>query len=228
MLPKTLALVDDDLDYAAFLAEHLRGRGIEVAVFGDSNDLLTNPRAFDYGFYLVDLMLPGLDGMTTIGLLRRRTAAGVLVVSGKVAPDAFRDALGGGADMYLTKPVQFEQIDVAIDAVQRRIAESSTAAQAWLLHVKSRQLAAPTGERVNLSDWDFTLMQMFAAANGDVVSRAAICSRLADVSGTVAEVDLNATIYRLRRRVERAVSVAMPLQSKSKVGYVFAVPLKLC
>jgi len=226
MLPKKLALIDDDREYTEYLAQHLRGLGTQVDVFDDSNDLITSPEAFGYDFYVVDLMLPGLDGLTLIGLLRRRTTAGVLVVSGTLATDAFKTVISGGADMYLTKPVQFEQIEVAIGAVQRRVIPSKQADQAWRLDRRARQLVTPTGECADLSDLDVAVLECFARAEGELVTRDALLASLAGRHGDTAGLDLNATIYRLRRRVDRAIPVALPLQSKSKVGYLFNAPLK--
>jgi two-component system, OmpR family, response regulator len=119
MLPPTLALVDDDPDYSQYLAQHLRALGMQVHVFADSNDLVADVKGYVYDFYLLDLMLPGIDGVELIKVLRQRTRAGVLVVSGRVAPDVFASVVKAGADMYLTKPVQFDQIVLAIEAVHR-------------------------------------------------------------------------------------------------------------
>ena len=125
MLPKSLALIDDDKEYAEFLAQYLQEQGVRVDVFSDSNDLLVHADPYGYQFYLVDLMLPGIDGVDLIKLLRRRTSAGLLVVSGRLAPDVFKDVISAGADMYLTKPVQFEQVVLAIKAVHRRVGTTS-------------------------------------------------------------------------------------------------------
>eukprot|EP01038_Epipyxis_sp_PR26KG_P002176 gene2176-3084_t len=120
MLPKSIALIDDDKDFSEFLAQYLRQLGSAVRVYSDSNDLLADPAAFSHDFYLVDLMLPGVDGVELIKILRRRTEAGVVVVSGRLDPDVFKNIVGVGADMYLAKPVQFEQVALAIKAVNRR------------------------------------------------------------------------------------------------------------
>src|SRR3954469_20077985 len=111
MHPLHLALVDDDAEYTEFLSQFLRDRGLSVDVFGDSHDLMALDDPYHYDFYVVDLMLPGIDGLNLIKLLRRRTNAGVLVVSGRLAADVFRDVLTAGADMYMAKPVQFEQVE---------------------------------------------------------------------------------------------------------------------
>ena len=225
MFPKTLALIDDDKEYAEFLAQYLQESGVRVDVFSDSNDLLVHADPYGYQFYLVDLMLPGIDGVDLIKLLRRRTSAGLVVVSGRLAPDVFKDVISAGADMYLTKPVQFEQVALAIKAVHRRVSASAPVQGAWKLDRRTGQLVAPDGARVDLSDIDQTLMECSVEAQGQVVSRETLRQRIGRPEETDAADGLNATIYRLRRRIERATPLLVPLQSKSRVGYVFRAPL---
>ena len=146
-LPRSIALVDDDIQYSEFLTQHLQELGVEVHHFADSNDLLASQHPFDYGFYILDLILPGVDGTDLIGILRRRTRAGIVVVSGRVAPDVFSTVIEGGADMYLAKPVSFDEIVVAIRGVYRRIQAPVT--QAWLLDPRTGRLTAPDGGIVN-------------------------------------------------------------------------------
>ncbi len=229
MLPKSLALIDDDKEYAEFLAQYLQEQGVRVDVFSDSNDLLVHADPYGYQFYLVDLMLPGIDGVDLIKLLRRRTTAGLVVVSGRLAPEVFKDVISAGADMYLTKPVQFEQVALAIKAVNRRISGNGQIQAEWRLERRTGQLVAPDGARVDLSDIDQTLMECFVEAHGEVVSRDTLRQRIGKPDAKADDQDatdgLNATIYRLRRRIERATPLLVPLQSKSRVGYVFRAPL---
>ncbi len=227
MLPRTLALVDDDKEYTEFLSQHLRDQGVRVDVFADSSDLLASEGAYAYDFYVVDLMLPGVDGVETIRILRRRTSAGVLVVSGKLAPDVFKQVVEAGADMYLAKPVQFEQVVIALHAVQRRVDAVGQVATTWKLDRHSGQLVAPDGARVDLSDADLAVMECFIEAQGAAVARETLLTRLGRASAADADDGLNATIYRLRRRIERATPMLVPLQSRSRVGYVFRAPLTL-
>jgi len=225
VLPATLALIDDDREYAEFLAQYLRGRGVRVDVFDDSNRFLAHTDPYGYDFYVIDLMLPGIDGLDVIRVLRLRTQAGVLVVSGRLAPDVFAQVIDAGADMYLAKPVQFEQVEVAIRAVRRR-AGGGTGTPAWRLDRRARQLIAPDGTAVDLSDTDLAVMDCFAAAAGADVTREQLRERLGRSAEAESGDGLNATIYRLRRRIEKATPLAVPLQSKSRVGYVFKAELK--
>jgi DNA-binding response OmpR family regulator len=216
-----VAIIDDDLEYADYLAQQLRERGAAVTVFGDSDDFLTSIGAFEHEFYVVDLMLPGVDGLDLVRLIRRKGPAGMIVVSGRVGTDVFDAVLRAGADMHLMKPVRVEQVVLAIEAVQRRVATSRVQATVWRLERSSRTLIAPEGTRIELSEGDFAAMDCFAAANGAVVTRATLCERLGRDPATEADNLLHAAIYRLRRRIERATPSPVPLQSEPKVGYIF-------
>jgi DNA-binding response OmpR family regulator len=225
MLPRTIALVDDDHDHIHFLGQHLRERGMQVDVFGDSNDLLTHLEPYGYDFYVVDLMLPGVDGVELIKLLRRRTQAGVVVVSGRLAADVFAQVMTAGADMYLAKPVQFEQVELAIKAVQRRSLQPGSTEPVWKLDRRARQLVAPDGARVDLGSADLAVMACFLEAKGEPVTRETLQLQLGRTPEDGQADGLNATIFRLRRRIERATPAPLPLQTKSRVGYAFKAPL---
>lgn len=226
MFPKNLALIDDDREYSEFLSQFLRDQGVAVDVFPDSNDLLASVQAYDYDFYVVDLSLPGVDGVNLIKVLRLRSAVGVLVVSGQLGPDIFASVMGAGADMYLAKPVQFEQVAIAIKAVQRRAGTANAGNPAWRLDRRAQQLLTPDGARVDLSETDMAVVECFISANGQTVSREALRKHLGQDADAEGVDSLNATIYRLRRRIEKSTPTAVPLQSKSRVGYVFRGPLQ--
>lgn len=227
MLPHTLALVDDDADHLQYLAKHFRNQGVTVTCFTDSEELLTHLQPYAFDFYILDLMLPGVDGVDLIKLLRRRTDAGIVVVSGKLAPDVFETVMSAGADMYLVKPVSFEQINLAIKAVERRARRDGSSHAQWRLDRIARTLTAPDGAVVDLSAADLTVLECFAEAQGTPVARETFLDRLGKDGGGGAADGLNATIFRLRRRIERATPASQPMQSKSRVGYVFRDPLSV-
>lgn len=225
MLPKTLALVEDDLEFRDGLARYLGQLGIHVQAFADSNELLAHENPFDFDFYVTDLMLPGVQGGELIKVLRRRTNAGVVVVSGRLAPETFKETIIVGADMYLSKPVQFEQVALVIAAVQRRVGPGGAQQSTWRLDRRAKQLVAPDGVRIELSEVDCSLMECFVEAEGQVVSRETLLQCLGKDAEQSKSGGLNATIFRLRRRIERATPETVPLQTKSGVGYAFRAPL---
>jgi DNA-binding response OmpR family regulator len=225
-LPKNIALIEDDRVYSEALSTYLRDHGVRVDAFSDSNELLTQARPYDYDFYVVDLMLPGIDGENLIKVLRRRSEAGVLVITAIGNPEVFEQVLISGADMMLTKPVSLKQAQVAIETIHRRAAKAVHANSDWALDKRAGQLVAPDGTRVELSEIDVAVLECFVEAQGETVSRETLRQRLGKSAEHEAEDGLNATMYRLRRRVERATPRLFPLQSKSRVGYQFRATLK--
>ncbi len=230
MLPRTLAFIDAQRDFTQHTADNLRRRGIQVDIFGSAQALLAASLPFAYGFYVVDLDLPGMDGCELIARLRQECQTGVLVVSGRLGNGVFRDAVDAGADMFLSKPTAVDQVAVAVRAVYRRsgtvIAPEPTNG-AWILDRHACQLVAPDGARVDLSEGDLKVMDCFVAAQGNAVQRETLRLRLGRPEHTEVDDGLNATIYRLRKRIERATPMLVPLQSRSRVGYVFRAPLMM-
>ena len=227
VLPATLTIVEDDADYREFLAQHLRQQGVRVRTFADSNHLLADADPFGDAFYVIDLMLPGVGGEELIRILRLRSEAGVLVVTGKVEAGVFENVLSAGADMHLAKPVSLEQISLAISAVYRRVVRQRNDAQrAWQIDADRQRLTSPDGEVIDLGDNDVTILSCFPWAEGGVVSRETLCERLGRPVLDTSDNGLHAMIYRLRRRIEKVTGAVVPLQSQSRVGYVFKAPIK--
>jgi two-component system OmpR family response regulator len=128
--------------------------------------------------------------------------------------------------MYLTKPVQFEQVALAIRAVQRRAGASKPYQSTWRLDRRHNRLIAPDGASVELSDADRAVIECFVESGGEVVSRDTLLQRLSGDAEHPTSGSLNASIFRLRRRIERATPGPVPLQTKSGVGYAFRSPIK--
>jgi len=225
MLPNSIALIDDDAEFAEYLAQYLRNLDVSVDVFGCAEALMSMDDAAGFDFYLVDLGLPDQDGLSLIADIRRRTDAGVVVVSGRVGPEVFKQVIQAGADMYLTKPVQFEQIALVLTAVQRRVGPPGQATPAWGLNQAAAVLVAPDGAQIKLSDIDLAILSCFLEAKNEVISRETLQERMGHRASNANLNTLNATIYRLRRRIERATPALVPLQARSRQGYVFRATL---
>ena len=221
MLPARLCILDDDADYSQSLSRYLASEGIAATAYLDGDEFLTGQAAFEFDFYLIDLILPGIDGRDVIRLLRRRSEAGIIAVSARIGAGVLGDALSAGADMYLAKPVEFEQILLAVRAVARRTLVPAAPAPIWRLNSVANSLKSPHGVHIKLSELDVSVLQCFVESQGGTVSRATICERLGYEPSANSENLLHAAIYRLRKRIERAIDGVAPLQSVQRVGYVF-------
>ena len=119
------------------------------------------------------------------------------------------------------------KITLAIGAVYRRIVRQRDGAQrAWLLDAEHQRLTSPEGDLIELGDNDVTILSCFPSAEGGVVSRETLCERLGRPVLDTSDNGLHAMIYRLRRRIEKVTGAVVPLQSQSRVGYVFKAPIR--
>jgi DNA-binding response OmpR family regulator len=223
---ETILVVDDEQDLADLIVFHAEKNGFRGVKLTNGLPVVATAQETQPSAIILDLMLPGVDGVELIRILRRRTQAGLLVVSGRLAPDVFSSVVDAGADMHLAKPASFDQVVVAIRAVHRRVASYSGSSGEWLLDRQAGRLIAPDGVRIDLSDLDLAVMERFVQAEGQAVTRESLCQHLGRPVTEEPDNTLSAIIYRLRRRIERATASPVPLQALSRVGYVFRGPLR--
>jgi two-component system OmpR family response regulator len=196
----------------------------KVAVFADSDALLVSGGPYGHELYLVGGDLGAVDGTSLIRLLRRRTAAGILAWRARAPCAAWLDA---GADIWLATSSREADLQASVRAVYRRCAQSSQsviAAPVWRLDRSAGCLWTPGGTPISMSETDMRALSCFVGINALPVSHSALRERLGQ-SGENADNWLHATIYRLRRRIERGTSEGVPLTAQANVGYVFSAEL---
>lgn len=221
-LPLTIAIIDGDSEFLTGLKTFLHNHGTSATGFTDSDEFVTSHAPFEYGFYVLDLDCPGIDGFTLCRLIRKRLRAGILVLSSRAQVGDFEKSLNAGADMYLAKPVRLEQVIASIQAIQRRVVNEATLTHStWVYDKHARQLTTPEGNVVELSPTDALLIERFVSAGTNLVTHEQIRETLGISSSEESDNTLHAAIYRLKRRIERSTDIPAPLQSQSRAGYVF-------
>lgn len=216
--PSNICIVDDDADFVGFLAEYLRLKGCRCTIFVSAEEMMRSGGFENYDFFIIDLGLPGIDGTDLTALIRGRSAAGILVVSGRLGPDAFNSALAAGADMFVNKPVRFDQVSHAIASIWRRFAEPRARVSAWSIAPDLTKLISPLGREVPLSPLESRLINKLRQSGSETVSR----SDLAEASGVAGSMDhrnLDAAFFRLRRKIERDSGGPSPFRTVHGVGY---------
>lgn len=213
-----VCIVDDDKDFVEFLGQYLALRGLAAKGFETAEDLLNSHEIDKSDFFILDLGLPGIDGVDLITLIRARSNAGILVISGRMGPDAFNSALSAGADMFINKPVRFDQVYNAIASVCRRMSLRVVGNPAWKLAVNRGELVAPDGSTVRLTPVELKVLYRLCQNPSNVISR----QELADAAGIVSSGDdrnLDSAIFRLRRKIEKEASQPSPLKTVHGLGY---------
>jgi two-component system KDP operon response regulator KdpE len=224
--PKKICIVDDDDDFVEFLGPYLGVRGLLTVGFANAEALLKSDKLSSFDFYILDLGLPGIDGVDLITLIRGQTSAGILVISGRMGADAFNSALTAGADMFINKPVRFDQVFNAIASVCRRTSFKSTASTPWKLDSRRSQFVSPSGSVVDLTPVELKILSSLCADINNPMSR----QDLADAAGIVQNIDdrnLDSAIFRLRRKIENGTDQPSPLKTVHGLGYQISEPVEV-
>lgn len=216
--PRNICIVDDDAEYGEFLAAFLRSQGMQVDLYGSGNEFLAGGSITKYEFFVIDLGLPGIDGVDLIMLIRAQSQAGIIIVSGRMGPDAFNAGLSAGADMFLNKPVRFDQILQAIKTVSLRVARGDTGTTSWDLVATEAELRCSNGPNVKLTPLELQILQKLATSRPEGCDRKTLGNELGFQDGNAAR-NLDAAIFRLRKKIETTTKRAAPIRTLHGVGY---------
>lgn len=220
-MPQNVCIIDDDRDFAEFLERYLEGRGMNPTGFRSAEQFLATGAQASYDFFIIDLGLPELDGIDLISMIRSRNDSGILVISGRVGPDAFISALTAGADMMLNKPVRFDQVFHALQTIARRIPGRAAAAASgggWRLTADQTSLISPGDVRIPLTPVEGRIISRLIEAGQSPVSRADLTAA-AGISGDAGQRNLDASVFRLRRKIEQQAKEPAPVRTAHGIGY---------
>jgi DNA-binding response OmpR family regulator len=201
-----LLIVEDHPKLARTLASGLREEGYAVDLTFDGNEAARLIRDNPYDAVVLDLMLPGMDGLA---ILRQMRAAGnpapVLCLTARDALEDRISGLNGGADDYLVKPFEWEELLARLRAVIRRANRQSTSVLtvADLEIDTAARLARRGGQVIHLSAREFALLEFLAMRQGRVVSRDEIAAHLYDRHDETASNVVDVYIGYLRNKIDR-------------------------
>jgi two-component system KDP operon response regulator KdpE len=168
-----LLLIDDEVRFAEALAISLRPRGYDVHVAVTGEDGLDAAARLHPDLIVLDLGLPGLDGLEVLRGLRAWTEASVVVLSARESERSKVDALDAGADDYVTKPFGMDELVARLRAVQRRNAprtdEEAIVTTAHFTLDLAAKRATVTGEPVRLTPKEWQLVEALVRSSGKLV-----------------------------------------------------------
>ncbi|PYQ05763.1 MAG: DNA-binding response regulator [Acidobacteria bacterium] len=209
-----ILVVEDETKVARALSEGLAREGYEVTVArtGEEGYYLLDARSFD--LVVLDLMLPGRDGLEILATLRSRDRGiPVLILTARDAVEDRVVGLDAGADDYLVKPFAFPELSARIRALLRRgRAEQSSRLQVADLEVDVAARRVTRGGRIlELTAREFELLEYLLRNRGRVVSREMLSRDVWKEAGRATPLDnvIDVHIARLRRKVDEAFDVKL-------------------
>ncbi len=172
--PLRILVVDDEPAMVGAVAALVGSAGHKVSAAYDGHEGLRRHEADQPDLVLLDLAMPGMDGVAVCLELRRRGSTPIIVVSGEGQESAKVEALDAGADDYVTKPFGKEELLARIRAVMRRRAvDTPSVASRPMLHVDRARHEARAGETpLHLTRVEFALLAALVDARGELVSHA--------------------------------------------------------
>jgi len=216
-------IIEDDKAIADFIARGLREAGFAVDVASNGPDGLDAALAQNPDVAIVDVMLPGRDGLSLIDELRKQgRTTPVLILSAKRSVDDRVRGLQAGGDDYLTKPFAFAELLARVQALVRRASrtpEATTLTVADLtMDLLSRRVTR-AGQPIDLRPREFALLEYLMRNAGKVVSKTMILSHVWEYNFDPQTNIVDVLVSRLRDKVDKPYEIKL-LQTVRGVGYV--------
>lgn len=221
-----ILIIEDETKSAEYLKKGLRDSGYQVEVAHDGIDGLFIAQSSDFDLLILDVMLPGMDGWSVIRRFRERSQVPVLFLT---ARDSVEDRVKGlelGADDYLIKPFSYAELLARVRTLLRRtpMRQQDIVALADLEVDMRKRRATRGGQRIDLTNKEFALLQLLLLHKGEVMSRSQIASQVWDMNFDSDTNVVDVAIRRLRAKIDDAFAVKL-IQTVRGMGYRMEDPL---
>lgn len=221
-MSRSILIVEDEPKLASLLADYLRAAGFEPSCLGNGLDVLPRVREREPDLILLDLMLPGRDGLEICREIRTFSAVPVIMVTARIEEVDRLLGLELGADDYICKPFSPREVVARVKAVLRRTRDGwADEATAGLVLDELRYRAVLNGRDLELTAVEFKLLQLLAAHPGRIYRRGQLMDRIYPDQRSVSDRTIDSHIKKLRRKIEAADPEARIIHSVYGVGYKF-------
>jgi two-component system, OmpR family, response regulator len=223
-------VVEDDVEIGALIARYLQSADYRVSVVTDGSGMYRLLADSRVDLIVLDLMLPGEDGLSLCRRLRTTSQVPIIILSARGEDVDRIIGLEMGADDYLSKPFQPRELLARIKAVLRRKTGTESIPKLtncklmfarWELDCSLRQLRDPTGTRVSITGAEFELLQAFCEHAGRVLTR----DQLIDLTrGRITgpfDRSIDVLVSRLRQKIEHNSRSPEFIQTIRSGGYLF-------
>ena len=221
-----LLVVDDDERIRGLLQKFLIRNGFLVSVARDAAQARRLLAGLDFDMIVLDVMMPGEDGITLTRDLRRTMTMPILLLTAKGESIYKIEGFEAGADDYLVKPFEPKELLLRINAILRRVPMQSTAAAPKVLHMGAVRYDMERGELwrgqdlIRLTATEAMLMRVFSTQPGIALSRDKLVGDAPVEEGGGQERAVDVQITRLRRKIEDDPKSPRYLQTVRGEGYM--------
>jgi DNA-binding response OmpR family regulator len=232
--PKIL-IVDDDVRICRMLRLYLKREGYVVSIAANGEEMWQQFENDTPDLILLDVILPGDDGITLARELRKKSDVGIIMLTGKNDPVDQIIGLEMGADDYVTKPFDERQLLARIRSLLRRKSVSSASSDkktgegkskvhfgGWEMDLLSHELVSPLGDEQALTSHEFRLLEIFIQNPGTVMSRDQIMQHMYDRDWSHNDRSIDVLVGKLRKKIEEDPAQPKLVLTIRNFGYKFA------
>ena len=225
-----ILIVEDDREIRTMVSRFLQKHGFRVSVADGPRGMDKILEAARIDLMILDLMLPGEDGLSICRRLRAKSRMPVIMLTASGEPVARVVGLEMGADDYVSKPFDPHELVARIKAVLRRAnalpALTDTAPSAmgfadWRLDAVTRELRNPEGSRVSLTGAEFELLVVFCRHARRTLTRDQLLDLSQGRAGAALDRSIDILVSRIRRKIERNPRDPELIKTVRSGGYVF-------
>jgi DNA-binding response OmpR family regulator len=231
-------VVDDDVSTCDLVSEYLEQNDFRVSAVHTGEQMLEVIGREAIDLLLLDLRLPGEDGLRLARTVRESSRIPIVILTGRLDEADRVMGLELGADDYVTKPFSPRELLARIRAVLRRSLVEVAAPgrdetlrayrfEGWELNVRLHRLMSAAGERVDISRGEFSLLCAFLSSPQRMLTRDQLLELSRLHSMEVYDRSIDVQILRLRRKIEADPSQPRFIRTERGVGYYFDAPVKV-
>ena len=202
-----ILLVEDEPDLLANLAQALREAQFAVDTATNGDDALFKANSWEYDTIILDIMLPGMDGWEVLARLRQNQKTPVLLLTARDSIEDRVQGLDSGADDYLTKPFDLNELLARVRALIRRSSgEAHPIIELGLIRIDTAAKTVTKEEhKIPLTSREYTLLEYLALHRGEVISRTALYEHLFDETDTSLSNLLDVHVSNVRKKLGASV-----------------------
>ena len=226
-----ILVVDDQREICDVVQEYLTGEGYRVSTAHDGAGMRRTLGQSAVDLVILDLMLPGEDGLTLARALRSESGIGIIILTGRGETVDRIIGLEMGADDYLPKPFHLRELLARVKSVLRRVqsrtgepgqtSRSHAQFAGWSLDLSSRELMSPGGEEVRLTTGEFDLLAAFVNNPNQVLSRDRLLDLARNREAGPFDRTIDVQVGRLRRKLEDDPQNPSLIKTVRGSGYIF-------
>ena len=229
-----IAILDDDPEIRSLLEQNLRGAGFEVSTASNGRDLKTILEHQTIDLIVLDLMLPGEDGLTICRELRAESNIPIIMLTAMTHEADRIIGLEMGADDYLTKPFSPRELVARIKATLRRQGMVTTQSEdrrrtavfeGWKLDVVRRELRDPDDVLVDLTSGEFDLLAALIERPNRLMTRDLLLDITKGRQADVFDRSIDITVSRLRQKIEEDPKNPQFIKTVRGKGYIFSAEI---